>query len=463
MTVALVLFNRDLRVHDNPALVAASTADTVVPLFVLDPAILATTARSPNRLRFLRECLDDLDASLRRRGVVLVVRSGDPVEETLRLAVETGATCIHTSRDVSATAQRREWALAGACARARVELAVHDGVTVVPPDALSTTSGGHYRVFTPYLRVWESSPRRAVLDPPAKLAAIPGVSAHRLADLDELATGMLSPAPLRGGESVARAQLATVAQDVFPRYADARDMLAADATSKLSGALHFGCLSPLELEQAARSAGCEELVRQLAWRDFHHQLTFAVPTVSTADLRPAPAPEWRTDAAELDAWTAGATGYPIVDAGMRQLLEEGWMHGRARMVVATFLTKHLGHDWREGAQHFARLLVDADVANNAANWQWVAGTGCDTRPGRILNPLRQAERFDRDGDYVRRYVPELAGLDRRVIQTPWLLPAEERRLLEYPERIVDHEAAAEAFRLRYAHARQQGQSTRRGA
>ena len=139
------------------------------------------------------------------------------------------------------------------------------------------------------------------------------------------------------------------------------------------------------------------------------------------------------------------------------------MHGRARMIVATFLTKHLGHDWREGARHFARWLVDADVANNIANWQWVAGTGCDTRPGRILNPLRQAERFDRDGGYVRRFVPALADLDRRVIQTPWLAPPEVRRGLDYPERIVDHEAAAEAFRLRYAQHRQQEQLTRRGA
>ena len=141
-------------------------------------------------------------------------------------------------------------------------------------------------------------------------------------------------------------------------------------------------------------------------------MTFAQPTITHVDLR-SRGRRWRRDEDELDAWRDGLTGYPIVDAGMRQLLREGWMHGRARMIVATFLTKHLGHDWREGARHFARLLLDADVANNAANWQWVAGTGADTRPGRILNPLRQAERFDRDGAYVRRYVPELSHLDRR--------------------------------------------------
>ncbi len=210
--------------------------------------------------------------------------------------------------------------------------------------------------------------------------------------------------------------------------------------------LHFGCVSPLELAlRLGDREGGEAFVRQLCWRDFHHQVTASFGAIATDEYRPR-GDRWRRRTADLDAWKEGRTGYPIVDAGMRQLRREGWMHNRARLITASFLTKDLYVDWRLGAGHFMRWLVDGDVANNSGNWQWVAGTGNDTRPHRVFNPLRQAERFDPSGDYVRRYVPELASVAGPAVHRPWMLPATQRAALDYPEPIVDHDEAVARFR-----------------
>jgi deoxyribodipyrimidine photo-lyase len=284
-------------------------------------------------------------------------------------------------------------------------------------------------------------PRRALVGPPAAVRLPQELRAGELPQLDELTRAATSPRLPAGGEAAALARLGSFEPG---GYADAHDDLAADGTSRLSPYLHFGCLSPLTVA-AHCGERSPELVRQLCWRDFHHHTPDAFPGLARTDLR-GRGRRWRTDPEELRAWEEGMTGFPIVDAAMRQLLAEGWMHNRARLIVGSFLTKHLGHHWREGYAHFARWLVDADVANNAGNWQWVAGTGTDTRPSRILNPIRQAQRFDPNGDYVRRYLPELAHLDARSIHTPWRLPAAERTQIDYPARVVDHEAAALAFR-----------------
>jgi deoxyribodipyrimidine photo-lyase len=225
----------------------------------------------------------------------------------------------------------------------------------------------------------------------------------------------------------------------LPYYPQLHDDLAADATSRLSPYLHFGCLSATELahrvsERAGPSA--QPFLRQLAWRDFYHQVLAARPQAATREYRTRN-DRWRHDQDVLHAWCTGRTGYPVVDAGMRQLAREGYLPNQARLIVASFLVKSLYQDWRLGARHFAQLLADADVANNAMNWQWIAGTGNDTRPNRVLNPLRQAERFDPQGDYVRRYLPELAELEGAAIHRPWVLPEPQRRRLDYPDPIVD--------------------------
>ena len=447
MRTAVVLFNRDLRVHDHPALHRAlREADQVVPLFVLDVDIEGRASTGPNRMAFLHDCLEDLRASLRLRGGDLVVRRGHAVAETMRIVHDVGARAVHVSADVSGFARGREADLGEACASARVEFDTAPGVTVVPSDEVRTGSGGEYQVFTPFWRAWRAHPWRAPVPAPTTVAIPPDLAVGEIPARAELVTAALSPHLARGGETAARALVDRWERDGLRGYVDAHDDLSGDATSRLSPSLHFGCISPLEIATRWRDLpGGDAYVRQLAWRDFHHQTTLAFPAIGLEELRPR-RDRWRVDPALFDAWKHGETGYPIVDAGMRQLLAEGWMHNRARMITASFITKTLYLDWRLGAAHFLRWLVDGDIANNSANWQWVAGTGTDTRPNRILNPLRQAERFDPHGRYVRRYLPELAAVDDADVQHPWTMPALWRAEVAYPERIVDHEDAARGFR-----------------
>jgi deoxyribodipyrimidine photo-lyase len=434
---AIVLFTRDLRVHDHPALAAAAkAAEYVTPLFVLDDGILDTESVRPNRLAFLLDALADLDRSLRTLGSALVVRRGDVVAETVRLARALGASAIFASEDVSSYARRRERRLA----RERLELRLCPGVTIVPSDELAPSGRDHYRVFSAYHRAWRSVPRRQVESAPACLRGGHEEGVTALPGLDELAVGSPSPDLPRGGETAGRERLERWLDDGLARYADARDDLGADATSRLSPYLHFGCLSPLEV--AERTAGSSAFVRQLCWRDFCHQLLAANPDLPREDLRPR-GDRWRDDDEALTAWKEGRTGVPIVDAGMRQLAREGWMHNRARLVAASFLVKDLYVDWRAGERHFRDLLVDGDLANNAGNWQWVAGTGTDTRPNRVLNPLRQARRFDPNGDYVRRYVDELDGFGGAEVHEPWKLDVS-----GYPAPLVEHSDAARRFKRR---------------
>ncbi|MGH9068547.1 MAG: cryptochrome/photolyase family protein, partial [Acidimicrobiales bacterium] len=275
-----------------------------------------------------------------------------------------------------------------------------------------------------------------------------GLDPGPIPETAEMVKGRPSPELAPGGEGAARDRVRAWVGRSLPGYEDHHDDLAGDATSRLSPYLHFGCVSPLELAgRAAGRPGAEAFVRQLCWRDFHHQVTAAYPAVATADYR-SRGDHWRDDPEAAEAWKAGRTGFPIVDAGMRQLAREGWMHNRARLVVASFLTKDLYLDWRIGAAHFLDWLVDGDIANNSGNWQWVAGTGNDTRPNRVLNPLRQAARYDPKGDYVRRHVPELGGVDGPAVHEPWKLPGDRRRGLDYPPPITDHDEAAAAFRRR---------------
>jgi deoxyribodipyrimidine photo-lyase len=404
----VVLFTRDLRLHDHPALSAAvERAERVLPLFVLDDAVLDSFG-APNRLAFLRDSLDDLDRGLRERNAGLVVRRGDVREETVRAAQAAGAEAVYLGEDVSAYAQERERRLRRALSGARIELETFPGVTVIPPGDLAPEAGDHYRVFTPYWRRWREQPRRAILPAPERIELPDGFEQGLPVELDP---GRLAPELPVGGETAGRRRLEQWLGDGLTRYGELADDLAANATSRLSPYLHFGCVSAGEVvARALEHEGSEPFVRQLCWRDFNHQLLAAQPRISTEDLRPRDQ-DWRDDDQGFEAWREGRTGFPLVDAGMRQLVQEGFMHNRARLVTGSFLTKHLAIDWRRGAEHFFDQLVDGDVANNTANWQWVAGTGTDTRPYRKLSPQRQAERFDSDGAYVRRYVPELGTPD----------------------------------------------------
>ncbi len=446
MSTAIALFTRDLRVHDNPALAAtAQSADRVVPLFVLDEAILRADYNRPNRARFLAESLADLDGSLRDRGAGLVVRRGDVVDEVARLADDVGAGQIHVAADVSGYAQRRQQRLQQRLDADGHQLCLHDAsVTVVPPGDVTASGKAFMAVFTPYHRKWEKQRRRNPLPLPGRIE-LPSVARGTVPTQQDICPGDTSPHLLPGGESAGRQRLDDWLRDGVQRYADYNDGLAADATSRLSSYLHFGCLSATEVvHRAGDSAGGQAFVRQVCWRDFHHQVLAARPDAVSVDYR-SRGDRWRRDDDAFTAWQEGRTGYPVVDAGMRQLAREGWMHNRARLIVGHFLCKTLYVDWRLGARHFFDLLIDGDMANNTMNWQWVAGTGTDSRFNRIMNPVTQGRRHDPDGDYVRRYVPELAEVVGPSVHQPWVLPVELRRHLDYPDPIVDFAEATEEF------------------
>jgi deoxyribodipyrimidine photo-lyase len=423
----VVLFTRDLRVHDQPALVAAlERCERVLPVFVLDQRVLGSFG-TPNRVAFLLDALRDLRSSLRDLGGELVIRRGDVVEETLRVARDVSAEAVFLSEDVSSYAQEREHRLRSALSGERIALETSSGVTVVPPGEVAPAGGEAFKVFTPYWRRWRLEPRRPVLEPVARITLPEGVEPGEIPDLRELVAGRPASGLPTGGETAGRQRLSRWLDSGLAGYEKHHDDPAADSTSRLSPYLHFGCLSPAEVvERAFGKAGGEGFVRQLCWRDFHHQWLAAAPRVAREDYR-ARSVAWRDDPDALEAWKSGRTGFPLVDAGMRQLLHEGWMHNRARLIAGSFLTKHLSIDWREGAAHFYAHLVDGDVANNTGNWQWVAGTGTDTRPYRMLSPERQAQRFDPEDVYARRWVEELG--------TP-----------DYPEPIIGHEDAVARFR-----------------
>ncbi|MFE4619495.1 cryptochrome/photolyase family protein [Streptomyces sp. NPDC056747] len=451
MNVSVVLFTSDLRVHDHPPLRAAlGRGNQVVPLFVRDPAVDRAGCAAPNRLAFLADCLAALDAGLRERGGRLVTRSGDPVAEVCAVVREVDADDVHMAAGCSGFAQRREDRLRRALEADGRRLYVHDGVvTAVPAGAVTPSGSDHYAVFTPYFRRWSHERLREPLpaprhvrvpdrirseEPPAP-SGVPAVSAG-------LATG---------GEQEGRKRLTAWLDRDADTYEEGHDDLAGDATSRLSPYLHFGAVSATEAVHRARSRGgpgAEAFVRQLCWRDFHHQVLAARPGVAVDDYRTRHDHWRRGKAAEADlrAWKEGRTGYPVVDAAMRQLAHEGWMHNRGRLLTASFLAKTLYVDWREGARHFMDLLVDGDVANNQLNWQWMAGTGTDSRPNRVLNPVIQGKRYDPDGAYVRRWVPELAGIEGPAIHEPWKLTGLERARYDYPDPVVDLAEGLARFR-----------------
>lgn len=448
MTARLMVFTRDLRVHDNPALAAAAQGGEVVPLFVLDETIISRHEQNATRLSFLLGSLRDLDASLRDRGGQLVIRRGPWVKTVLETAAQAGAGQIHLMNDVSGYAMTRLARLREQAAGARREVITHPGVMTAGPAGLSPAGGGPYQVFTPYYRRWLEVPRRD-LAPAPRTIRVPGStdagSIPRLADLTGARRAAAAPEP---GETAGRKRLRDWSRQHLAGYDDNHDDLAADKTSRLSPYLHMGCLSPLTVvHEVTGMPGADPFIRQIAWRDFFAQLLAAKPEAAHRDYRSrdgaGPGRRWHHDPDGLAAWQQGKTGYPVVDAAMRQLAVEGFMHNRARMIVASFLTKDMRIDWREGAAHFMARLADADVASNQLNWQWVAGTGTDTQRHRIFNPVRQSQRFDPDGRYIRRYVPELDGVPASEIHEP---PAAARTARKYPQPILDHAQAARAWR-----------------
>ena len=346
MPTTIVLFTRDLRVHDHPGLDAAAAAGEVVPLFVLDDEPLRLFG-GVNRVRFLLESLRNLRDNLRARGGDLFVRRGDTVAEAIALAREVGATGIHVTTDASAYARRR---LRRLRSEASVEVRTFPGIAAVDPGELTPASGDHYRVFTPYLRAWNDATRRPLLSAPENISRPSSIRVGSIPSLRTLSDDRPSPDVVSGGETEGRRRAGAWLGGGVNHYDDMRNALGADATSRLSAYLHFGCVSPLELVvEAPTSVGGREFVRQLCWRDFFLQVLNATPDYPRVDYR-AQKEEWIDDDDALERWKQGHTGVPIVDAGMRQLTAEGWMHNRARLVTGSFLTRNLKIDWRARRQ-----------------------------------------------------------------------------------------------------------------
>ena len=452
-------FTRDLRVRDHPALRAAlQRHERVVPVFCFDDRLLRGRHRSGPRTQFLLECLADLDGELRNRGSGLVIRRGTPERELAALAREVDARAIHFTGDVSPFARRRA---KGVRAALNAEAQVHDGLTAVDVAAIETGQGKPYTIFSPFHRKWLAAPRRPVLEAPRDLPPLPSkLVKGRLPSLASLGLEQEVAEPARGGESEARLALDRFLDGTVREYAGNHDALGADRTSRLSPYLHFGCLSPRAIEERlGRGAGAQAFRRQLCWRDFHHHVLHHFPRNARSEFQDRYRGKIRWSYAEkrFEAWCEGRTGFPLVDAGMRQLRREGWMHNRARLVVGSFLTKDLGIDWRWGERWFMRMLIDGDEANNNGNWQWIASVGTDPAPvyRRIYNPARQQERHDPDNAYVRRYVPELERVPPKYLSEPWAMPDEVQREAgcvigdDYPAPIVDHRRAREEALERY--------------
>lgn len=462
----VVWFRRDIRVHDHPALTdAVRVGEPVVPLYVLDPTLLHGRFASPNRTWFLLGALRALAAALEERGSRLVVRVGDPLEVVPAIAREVGAGTVLVSRDYAPYGRRRDRAVAEALDRDGIAFGARRGLLVHEPEDLPGAEGGTPRVFTPFLRRWEGLELRSILPAPREIPApdawgdgpdqVP--TAADLGIAEPTARPDLLPEP---GEAAARARLERwleAGPDHGPTaYAETRNDLAdPEATSRLSYDLRLGLLSPLEVATRALAVddggeGSQRYVSELAWRDFYNHVLWHEPRTAKEPFLEAFAGQRPpgTDEASVDAWRRGRTGYPIVDAAMRHLEASGWMPNRARMIVASFLTKDLLTDYRVGEAHFLYHLLDGDPASNLGGWQWAASVGTDAQPYfRVFNPVTQAERFDPDGAYVRRWVPELASVPTKRVHAPWTMTAEEQAAAgcrigtEYPAPIVDHAAA----------------------
>jgi deoxyribodipyrimidine photo-lyase len=441
---------RDLRLIDNPALQAAlETCSQLLPVFIRDPRLLAPTA--PTRRAFLFNGLRALDADLRARGSRLIVRSGEPLEALTRLTRDSGAQAIYALEDYSPYARARDARVA-----ARLPLKLSVGTTVHHPELVHKADGSPYTVFTPFSKAWKALPLSSPTHHlPGNLPAAPQVTSEELPEVD-------SPAAFPPGESEALRRLEEFLATRGDAYAEGRDRLDLDGTSTLSPYLRFGMLSPrLAVQRARQSAeqaqnhsarrGFESWINELIWREFYHSVLYEFPYVLKTAFNPRLREiRWREAPEDLLAWKQGRTGYPVVDAGMRQMLATGWMHNRGRMIAASFLTKDLLINWQEGERWFIHCLVDGDPAANNGGWQWTAGVGTDAAPYfRIFNPTLQGQKFDPQGKFVRRWVPELESVPDGFIHTPWMMPLEmQTRLgvyigLDYPVPIVDHRAARE--------------------
>ncbi len=453
---AIVWFGSDLRLADHPALSAALTVhERIFPVFVWDPDSAGDWNEGAASRWWLHHSLVRLDESLRRRGSRLVIRRGDARRVIPRLAVEAGADTVYWCRRHQPDLRTRDRETAATLKEQGVTVRVTGGHVLFEPDAIATQSGQSYRVFTPFWRAALGVANAIQMPEPApeKLPAVNDTLASE--NIDEL--GLLPQIAWDGGlkarwtpgEAGAQQRIEEFLDADVQAYAEQRNRGDHAGSSSLSPHLAWGEISPRQVwwlvRQAEAGAGGEAYLREIGWREFSYHLLWHFPDSVTRPLDPRfEGFEWRDDPEALERWQRGQTGIPLVDAGMRELWHTGWMHNRLRMVVASFLTKNLLIPWQEGSRWFWDTLVDADLANNTQGWQWTAGCGADAAPYfRIFNPVKQAEKADPEGHYVRRWIPELTRLPDKYLQQPWQAPANVLKEAgvelgcDYPEPIVD--------------------------
>jgi deoxyribodipyrimidine photo-lyase len=478
----ILWFRQDLRLADNPALAAAAAAGTpVLPVYILDTAATPWQPGGASRW-WLHHSLAALRDELRRRyGSDLLLLRGDPATLLLRLAHETGARMAVWNRCYEPAAIARDTAIKAGLKAAGLEVQTFNSTLLFEPWTVQTQTKGWFRVFSPFWRACRAAPAPDAPLPAAKAlrrcATLPAGE-----QLDALALLPHTPdwagglrATWQPGEAGAAARLRDFLDAALGGYADGRDHPERAVTSRLSPHLHFGEIGPRQIwhavtlraeqqDKAARHA--DKFLTELGWREFSYHLLYHFPDLPEQNFRTDfDAFPWDDDAALLRRWQRGRTGYPLVDAGMRELWHTGWMHNRVRMIAASFLVKHLRQHWRHGEAWFWDTLVDADLASNAASWQWVAGSGADAAPYfRIFNPVLQGEKFDPDGAYVRRWVPELAKLPAKYIHKPWQAPAAVLAAAgialgrDYPRPLVDHDGARAAALAAFAGLRGEARS-----
>jgi len=453
MSASIVWLRNDLRLSDNPALIAGlGSGGAVVPVYVLDEEQNGVRAPGAASRWWLHHSLQSLDASLRGIGSRLVLRRGPAERVIAELAAECDASAIYWNRVYDQGSRERDARLKKAFTERGVRAKSLKANLLYEPWEVQTLSGGPFKVFTPFWRACldlpppgNPVPPPATLPPPKAWPSSDALASWRLLPTTPDWAGGLRAA-WTPGEASARARLADFLDGAIERYCQTRDLPAVNGTSRLSPHIAFGEISPRQIWKAVTgrgpSAATEKFLAELGWREFAYSLLFHCGDLAQRNFRHGfDAFPWADEDDLVEAWRRGRTGYPIVDAGMRELWTTGWMHNRVRMISASFLTKDLLIDWRVGERWFWDTLVDADPANNATGWQWVTGSGADAAPYfRIFNPVLQGEKFDPSGDYVRRWIPELASLPPQTIHRPWTASAPPPAEI-YPARIVDHATA----------------------
>ncbi|MFN8016088.1 MAG: deoxyribodipyrimidine photo-lyase [Acidimicrobiia bacterium] len=450
----LVIFTRDLRVNDNPALsYAASNFDEVFPLFVIDEKYFENITYSNNRRAYLYECLNDLKNTLQKLGSDLIIKKGDWHSEVTDFVNKNKITYVTWAKDVSEINQVRDKELSAHLRKMKIGFHQTNSHFAVAPGVITPQNkNSEYKVFTPYYNKWREQPFHSI---ESKITSLPKLEKYfpskNIGVVPKLTNAQKKSCSANrqiGGETLIRKHLNKWIKNGLEKYDLLRDFPRYE-NSNLSSALHFGTISANEIVfKLKKMPKSDPFLRQICWRDFYGQILFFNPQSSYKNYLDKKY-GWNDDEEAFDKWCYGKTGYPIVDAAMKQLMHEGYMHNRCRMIVASFLTKDLFIDWQKGAWWFSQWLTDADAANNSLGWQWVAGTGTDTNPHRIFNPIRQSERFDEHGEYIKKYLPELKDVPEKYIHFPCEMNQslfESTDSLDYPLPMIDHKIAIEFYK-----------------